>query len=269
MLTNLIKILLPVILLFTTGTIEAQSWNLTGNAGTNAATNFVGTTDNVALRFRTKNLNRMTINSSGNVGIGTTAPTNKLTVNGNANFTGNVGIGITAPAYKLDVNGNLNIAAASALYFAGSLGLIMNGDNIGLGSSPAFTTGTGNIAIGGSSFSGSAVSGNYNIAFGVFSMGGNITPPTSGNKNIAIGHASMYNNSSGSNNIAIGEGTIGNNVSGYSNVAIGTRAMTLNNFTSNTVAVGDSALYSQSNTYANTAVGSKALYSNKSWDMRH
>ncbi len=58
--------------------VKAQSWSLTGNTGTTASTNFIGTTDNVALRFRTKNVNRMTINATGNVGIGTTTPTAKL-----------------------------------------------------------------------------------------------------------------------------------------------------------------------------------------------
>src|SRR5215212_7013286 len=33
-------------------TLRSQSWNLSGNAGTNAAIHFVGTTDNQPLRFR-------------------------------------------------------------------------------------------------------------------------------------------------------------------------------------------------------------------------
>ena len=47
-------------------------WSTTGNTGTNAATHFLGTTDNQSLRIRTKNTQRMVIDSSnGNVGIGT------------------------------------------------------------------------------------------------------------------------------------------------------------------------------------------------------
>ncbi|MDB4438285.1 tail fiber domain-containing protein [bacterium] len=41
----------------------------------------------------------------GNVGIGTIAPTNKLSVTGNADFSGNLGIGVTSPMAKLHVNG--------------------------------------------------------------------------------------------------------------------------------------------------------------------
>ncbi len=42
---------------------------------------------------------------SGNVGIGTTTPTQKLHVEGNTYVSGNVGIGTTTPAVKLDVQG--------------------------------------------------------------------------------------------------------------------------------------------------------------------
>jgi hypothetical protein len=42
-----------------------------------------------------------------NVGIGTVTPSNKLTVNGDADFAGSVGIGTTTPSHKLEVRGNL------------------------------------------------------------------------------------------------------------------------------------------------------------------
>lgn len=45
----------------------AQSWSLTGNAGTNSSSNFVGTTDNNALIFRTNNQRRVAI-TTGNYG---------------------------------------------------------------------------------------------------------------------------------------------------------------------------------------------------------
>jgi len=43
---------------------------------------------------------------NGNVGIGTSSPSQKLEVSGNAIVTGNVGIGTSSPSQKLHVNGN-------------------------------------------------------------------------------------------------------------------------------------------------------------------
>ncbi len=49
---------------------SGASWSLTGNAGTNYATNFLGTTDNTSVRFRTNNVQGLIMDSLGNVGIG-------------------------------------------------------------------------------------------------------------------------------------------------------------------------------------------------------
>src|SRR5262245_49096019 len=64
---------------------NAQAWNLLGNAGTNTTDNFIGTTDNRSLKFRTNNSARMFITAAGRIGIGTTSPVSKLHVKGNAN----------------------------------------------------------------------------------------------------------------------------------------------------------------------------------------
>lgn len=50
---------------------SSGGWNLTGNAGTSAATNFLGTTDAIDLVIRTNNTERMRVSSAGNFGIGT------------------------------------------------------------------------------------------------------------------------------------------------------------------------------------------------------
>lgn len=58
-----------------------NAWNLTGNAGTNPSTNFLGTTDNNRLVFRTNNTEKMTILANGNVGINITNPLSPLEIN--------------------------------------------------------------------------------------------------------------------------------------------------------------------------------------------
>ncbi|MDC8106356.1 cell wall anchor protein [Chryseobacterium sp. B21-037] len=52
----------------------AQSWNLTGNSGTNSSSNFIGTTDNQPLVFKTNNTKVMSILPNGVVKVGINDP---------------------------------------------------------------------------------------------------------------------------------------------------------------------------------------------------
>ena len=49
-------------------------WSLNGNAGTTVGTNFLGTTDAQDFAIYTNNVERMRVQSGGNVGIGITSP---------------------------------------------------------------------------------------------------------------------------------------------------------------------------------------------------
>src|SRR5687767_4379651 len=62
----------------------AQSWSLTGNAGTNSSSNFVGTTDNNALIFRTNNQQRIAITSGqyGGLEAGSTSQPGYIGISG-------------------------------------------------------------------------------------------------------------------------------------------------------------------------------------------
>lgn len=69
-----------------TGGTPANAWLLTGNAGTTAGTNFLGTTDNVDLVLKTNNTEKLRLLSNGNMGLGVAAPTALLDVNGLSRF---------------------------------------------------------------------------------------------------------------------------------------------------------------------------------------
>jgi hypothetical protein len=259
---------------------HSQSWNLTGNAGTTVSANFLGTTDNTALRFRTNNVNRMSITSAGKVGIGITSPAWKLDVKGgsintDADYriggnkmlwaigTGNSFGGISSGFFNDPSMGGVNNTAF------GNLALYSNTwgqDNTALGFTALYSVNGGhhNTAIGAGTMY-SSTSGTLNTAIGAYSMNGS----TSGSQNTAVGAMSLYNNTSGGN-VALGYQSMYNNVKGGDNVSIGFQAMYSNTTASSNVAVGRNALlwqsYSNGNTYwvsGNVAVGNDALNSNQ------
>ncbi len=65
------------------------AWSLTGNAGTVAGTNFIGTTDAIDWVIKTSNTERMRVLSGGNVGIATNTPGERLDVRGNITIPNN------------------------------------------------------------------------------------------------------------------------------------------------------------------------------------
>ena len=66
----------------TTTVTTGNFWGRTGDAGTSGSVNFLGTTDAQDLVIKTNNTERARVTSAGNVGIGTTTPSSKLTVQG-------------------------------------------------------------------------------------------------------------------------------------------------------------------------------------------
>ncbi len=78
---NKIRFTLLAASLLAFGIESNAQWNLTGNSNA-TATSYVGTTNGIPLRLGTKALARVTIDSTGRVGVGTSTPVNILTVKG-------------------------------------------------------------------------------------------------------------------------------------------------------------------------------------------
>lgn len=64
---------------------DHNSWSTSGNKGTDAATNFIGTTDNNALVFKTNNVERMTLTTNNRLDFATS---NVFLGGANSSFTG-------------------------------------------------------------------------------------------------------------------------------------------------------------------------------------
>ena len=209
-----------------TGT-QTNDWHITGNAGTTAGTNFVGTTDDVDLVFKRNNVVSGALKStSTSYGVGSLPLTstgdrnsafglNALSVNTTGaantavgiralmdNTTGGGNTAIGTDALSNNVTGFANIAVGSAALF-----FLASGDrNIGIGNRAiAFANGTNN-----------------NVAIGNDALLGIST----GNSNTAIGTDSGVNITTGSNNTAIGNGANVPNATGGNQVRIGNAAVT-------------------------------------------
>ncbi len=126
-------------------------WSLTGNAGTSAASNFIGTTDANDLVFRTGNVERARLTSGGIFLIGMTTPIfsgDKLDVIGNyaingvANISGGIGVwaeNTFAAGTALIAQGN---GSPSAQVLTNGSGASVSGAQIGFAS---FRTNTTNV----------------------------------------------------------------------------------------------------------------------------
>ncbi len=207
-------------------------WSLTGNSGTNAAINFIGTTDAQLLKFRQNNL------PSG--------------------FLDGINENVALGAHTLDSisGGGMNNAIGSQALKNTKIGY----HNNAFGRRALFSNvdGSRNVAIGTSALL-SNTNGNGNIAVGFNAAYGNVT----GSNNIAIGNTAMYTNVSGFSNVAIGTHSLHKNLSGARLISIGDSAL-YHNTVGDNVALGSKALYYSETGVLNTAIGNQSLYSNSS-----
>ncbi|WP_410004660.1 hypothetical protein [Aequorivita nionensis] len=139
---------------------ESVDWSTLGNAGTNAANNFIGTTDNQPLAFRVNNSERMGILTNGNVGIG--------------GYYGNVKLNITGEANDFGVFSTVTESGAQAIYASSNqsdgLGVMATNSNttsstaiVGVGNNAGtyFTGATGTGIAGTAAENGYGVMGSH------------------------------------------------------------------------------------------------------------
>ena len=198
-------------------------WNVTGNSGLNAGTNFLGTTNDVALRFRVNNL-----------------------------WAGQIHPTLTTTSYGVGAGQNTTVNGNTAIG-TGALSTNTTGlDNTAIGSG-ALTNNTGenNTAVGQNALT-TNTSSNNNTAVGQAALRLN----TAAN-NTAIGRAALENTTA-AGNTAVGWEALQNNTTGTNNTAIGTQALKINTTGTNNTAIGNGATASASGLNNATAIGNGA-----------
>ncbi len=221
---------------------------------------------------------QLTITSTGNVGIGTASPQERLVVSGKIwqiNTSSSILIGERISAGP-GIPGQSVLIGHEAgrydsTYMRGSVGLgayvfhvIPVGNymvgNIAIGDSAMSVLSKGaylhqNIAIG--RFAMQRISGAYNssIAIGAEAM----RWATGSGENIAIGARAMYRVQGGARNVALGANAMENLTTGNYNTGLGYQALANNEIGWSNVAVGIRALATNRNGHQNTAIGGFAM----------
>jgi len=252
-----------------------NAWSLTGNAGTVAGTNFLGTTDNVDLQFKVNNslaglINISNLNTLFGIGVGTGTGSNNSAFGYHTLNPSNTGSGNAAFGWNvLDINtsGGYNTGMGwQALAYNSS-----GGSNVALGSSALMfnTNGSNNVAVGSSAMNANT-QGFSNVAIGVSALSTNL----GGTNATAIGARAMLNSNSSSTiftnyNVAIGfEALRGSNTAsantGNFNVATGYQSMQNNTTGAANNAYGYQSLFTNADGFNNNAFGYQSLYSNTS-----
>lgn len=207
------------VLSWATALTPTSGWSTTGNAGTDPASNFIGTTDVRDLVFRTNNTERVRIqNSTGRLTTVEDAVFNGVRVgNGTGSITTNLVVGSD---FSSTVSGINNVA-------------------IGTGALSKTTTGSNNIAVGVNSLR-DLTTGASNVSIGQTAMLTN-----TGSQNVAIGDlAGRYSVASGEMSIANNSVFVGRNTRAADNnqtnqIVIGHNA---NGLGSNTAVLGNTSI---------------------------
>jgi hypothetical protein len=170
-----------------------NGWSLTGNSGTTAGTNFIGTTDNQDLVFKRNG------NISGRIGI-TNTSFGDSTLKSITSGTNNTAFGFSVLKTITTTSGNTGFG-----YNALSATTGTNNTSLGLSAGAGITSGSNNISIGTSSVAGTTGTKNLTISYS-----GSIPTFASSNQ-LNLGNVLWGSGCSGTGSTAAGSLSIGAN----------------------------------------------------------
>jgi len=246
--------------------------------------------------------NILAVRDDGNVGVGTTTPGRKLTVNGiiasqlsdandiqgllYANTTaveihstyGSTGSYVpltfrvnNAESMRIATTGNLLIGTTTDAGYK----LQVNGDalvntlRVGLGAgSVATNTVVGYQALNANTTGGTNTALGYQAGFtnttssGITAIGFTALKNSTGSNNTAVGCRTMLANTTGDSNTGVGVQALEQNTTGGNNTSVGLNSLSLNQSGNNNSALGRNALFSNVSGSSNVAIGVDSLRSN-------
>jgi len=207
----------------------SQSWNITGNSGTNPATDFVGTRDNQPLVFKINGSEKMRLSPNGRlvfydvhsqtwaynlyIGGGNEIPSGNP---GDVNFA-NVAVGLGS------MSSNTTGSSNTALGYNTMTNSTTGSGNlaIGINAMQFSVNANNNVAVGLNNLSG-MVSGEFNTAVGFMALrswGSTASVPLIGNT--AVGKTALLRLLDGNYNTVLGQNSFMNTKKGNYNIAIG------------------------------------------------
>ncbi len=236
---------------------SGDSWNILGNSGTNSGTNFLGTTDNEDLDFRTNNNLRMRLTQKGqleffeagnSIFLGFEAGNNdNPTTNdhnavflgyqaGRSNSLGIENIGVGFQSLRQNVDGDFNTVIGT------EAGEAIRQD--------------GNTVVGHSALR-NLQSGEYNVVLGFETM----STPNNGSNNVVIGYQADITGNNVENDVIIGQSALVSSNSNRNSILIGGNALLSGNQNVSTIVIGGNAAINGNDNIQSILIGSDAQIS--------